>query len=112
MPAIARAVAAFVTCVRMTRMETATLDTELTIITRLVAPDEPFYPPEVARAILGLAFAPVDVDRMNELADKAQESELSPQEQVEVESYRRVGHWLSIMKSKARRSLAATRVEP
>jgi uncharacterized protein YnzC (UPF0291/DUF896 family) len=49
---------------------------------------------------------------MNELADKSQEGDLTPQEHVEVESYRRVGHWLSIMKSKSRQSLQAAGVQP
>jgi hypothetical protein len=88
-------------------METATLDSELSIITRLVAPERPTFAPEVARAILALSFPQEDVERMNELADKAEEGDLTPQEQVQIESYRRVGHWLSIMKSKARQSLNA-----
>jgi uncharacterized protein YnzC (UPF0291/DUF896 family) len=93
-------------------METATLDAELSIITRLVAPERAAFPPEVARAILTLSFPQEDVDRMNELADKSQEGDLTPQEHAEVESYRRVGHWLSIMKSKSRQSLQAAGVQP
>ena len=93
-------------------METSTLDTELSILTRLVSPEQPDFPPDVARAILSLSFPQQDIDRMNELADKVQESPLTGQECIEVESYRRVGHWLSIMKSKARRSLAVACVEP
>jgi len=93
-------------------METNTLDTELSIMTRLVSPEQPDFPPDVARAILCLSFPQQDMDRMNELADKGQEYPLTGQECVEVESYRRVGHWLSIMKSKARRSLAVGDVEP
>ncbi len=93
-------------------METSTLDTELSILTRLVSPERPDFPPDVARAILSLSFPQRDTDRMNELADKGQESPLTGQESIEVESYRRVGHWLSIMKSNARRSLVVADVEP
>jgi hypothetical protein len=93
-------------------METSSLDTELSILTRLVSQGQPDFPPDVARAILSLSFPQQDIDRMNELADKVQESPFIGQECSEVESYRRVGHWLSIMKSRARRSLAAAGMEP
>lgn len=51
-------------------METNALDTELSIMTRLVSPEQPDFPPDVARAILCLSFPQQDMDRMNELADK------------------------------------------
>ena len=42
---------------------------------------------------------------MQELSLKAQEGTLTPTEQGEVESYRRVGYWLGVLWSKARLSL-------
>jgi uncharacterized protein YnzC (UPF0291/DUF896 family) len=86
-------------------METATLDTELSIISRVVAPQRATFSPEVAHAILSLSFPQEDTHRMTQLADKSKEADLTAEEQVELESYRRVGHWLSMMKSKARQSL-------
>lgn len=89
-------------------MQTATLDTELSIISRVVAPQQATFRPEVANAILSLCFPQEDVDRMTQLADKSKEADLTAEEQIELESYRRVGHWLSTMKSKARQSLKAS----
>jgi hypothetical protein len=42
---------------------------------------------------------------MRELSAKAREGTLSAAEQMEINNYERVGHVLSLMKSKARRSL-------
>ena len=42
---------------------------------------------------------------MRELSEKAREGALTPAEQVEIDNYERAGHVLSLMKSKARRSL-------
>jgi hypothetical protein len=42
---------------------------------------------------------------MNELAERATMGTFTPEEQAELDSYERVGHLLSFLKSKARRSL-------
>jgi hypothetical protein len=42
---------------------------------------------------------------MHELALKAQEGQLTPEEEVAIDNYERVGMMLSILKSKARRVL-------
>jgi hypothetical protein len=44
---------------------------------------------------------------MDELAEKARQGSLSPEERAEADSYERVGHFVSLLKSKARRSLAS-----
>ncbi|SPE17872.1 hypothetical protein SBA5_1140004 [Candidatus Sulfotelmatomonas gaucii] len=59
-----------------------------------------------ARAILDLEFREDDKDRMRELSAKAQAGSLSADEQAAINNYERVGHILSLMKSKARRSLS------
>jgi hypothetical protein len=57
------------------------------------------------RAILELDFKKADKDRMRALLAKAKKGTLTAKEKVEIDKYERVGHMLSLMKSKARRSL-------
>ncbi len=47
---------------------------------------------------------------MRELLAKAKEGTLTANEEVEMDNYERVGHMLSLMKSKARRSLKGEKV--
>jgi hypothetical protein len=62
-----------------------------------------------ARALLALDFNRADKDRMRQLSAKAREGTLSPEEQVEINNYERVGHILNLIQSKARCSLKAGR---
>jgi len=55
------------------------------------------------REILKLEFNQTDKDRMRLLLAKAKNGTLTADEQVEMDSYERIGHLLSLMKSKARR---------
>jgi hypothetical protein len=80
---------------------------EVAIFSRVLQPDQATLSAAVARAILALSFLPADQDRMRELSAKAREGTLTPAEQTEINNYERVGHILSLMKSKARRSLKA-----
>src|SRR5215469_13889964 len=75
------------------------------IIGRLDKPDHSDFSPEAAREILSLQLSPQDQARAQALSIKAQEGTLTPDEQGEVESYRRIGYWLGILWSKARLSL-------
>jgi hypothetical protein len=79
--------------------------TEGAIWGRLLAPEDPTFSAEVARALLEFEFSREDKERMNELAAKAREGPLTASEQDEVDCYGRVGSVLGILKSKARRSL-------
>ena len=79
--------------------------TDAAIIGRLGKPDHSDFSPEVAREILSIQLSPADQKHMRRLSRKAQEGTLTPIEQGEVESYRRVGYWLGILWSKARLSL-------
>ena len=79
--------------------------TESDILARVIAPSEPTFDANVARAILALSFNAEDRSRMSELAQKANEGELSADEQHEIDVYERVGHFVSLIKSKARQSL-------
>jgi hypothetical protein len=80
---------------------------EVAIFGRLLEPEKPTLPAAAARAILALSFPEADQQRMRELSAKAREGTLTPDEQAEIDNYERVGHVLSLWKSKARRSLKA-----
>lgn len=76
---------------------------------RLLDPVSAELSPEAARYILGLQFPQSDIDRMQELAEKARAGALTLEEHIEMDNYERVGHVLSLMKSKARKSLKKAR---
>ena len=79
--------------------------TESAIWGRLLGAASPPISPEAARAILTIDFPQSDKDRMHELAEKARKGTLTPEEQDEIDSYGRIGSFISIMKSKARVAL-------
>jgi len=78
---------------------------EAAILSRVIDPDEPQLPAGMARLILCWEFPDADRRRMRELLEKAKASKLTRRERAEAENYERVGHFLSILKSKARTSL-------
>jgi len=80
---------------------------EADILTRVIAPEGASLEKHVAEAVLAMGFNAADKKRIDELAEKAREGVLNPDERVEAESYERVGHFISLLKSKARRSLAS-----
>ena len=84
---------------------TAMANNDVTIFGRLVGSSDAALTRSAARYLLALDFRPQDRQRMHELARKAQEGTLTPEEEIEIDSYERVGHLLSIWKSKARRAL-------
>jgi len=82
---------------------------EVAILSRVLESDKPTMPAAAARALLALDFNQADKDHMRQLSAKAREGTLSPQEQAEIDSYERVGHFLDLIQSKARCSLKAGR---
>jgi len=90
-------------------MEADTLSptTEAAIWTRIIHPDGEVSP-EAARAILRLEFDESEQRRMHQLAAKAQEGTLTPDEEYAIGNYERVGSMLAILKSKARKVLKRT----
>lgn len=80
---------------------------EAAIMRRLFEPSKPTFSVAAARAILAIDFLPDDKNRMNELAASARAGRLTSEEEREIDSYSRVGSLLSILKSKACRSLKA-----
>jgi hypothetical protein len=78
---------------------------EVDILSRVIAPENPSLERKVAEAVLAMAFTETDRIRIDELASRAQQGALSAEEQAEADSYERIGHFVSLLKSKARQSL-------
>lgn len=86
-------------------MTAVTTINEAEILSRVIAPEQPTLPPDTAKIILTFDFGKEDRERMSQLAEKASAGTLTPEEQAEIDCYERVGHFLSLLKSKARISL-------
>jgi hypothetical protein len=82
---------------------------EVTILGRLLGNDQGRMPAEMARYLLTLGFGVEDKSRMHDLAVRNQHDALSPSEREELFAFGKAGTVLSILKSKARRTL---RLEP
>ena len=89
-------------------MSVAATNSELSILRRIVEPEEGNFPPAAAEAILQLNFNPRDRLRMQVLLEKNRTGELTADEDEELENYCRVGRFLDLVRSKARQSLQAT----
>jgi hypothetical protein len=89
---------------------TRTRNSEVSILNRILRPNEPTFSPEAAQDILALDFEPADKDRMRQLSDKARAGTLTAEEDAEAGTYGLVGHLLNVMQSKlADRSIAIVR---
>src|SRR5262245_57607937 len=88
-----------------TIMNAETIINEAEILSRVIAPEQPTLPPDTAKIILTFDFGKEDRERMNLLAEKARAGTLAAEEQIELDCYERVGHFLSLLQSKARVSL-------
>jgi hypothetical protein len=78
---------------------------EAAILSRVIEPDRRQLSAGPARPILRWEFPDADRRRMHELLWKAKAKKLTRGEKAEAENYERVGHFLSILPSKARTSL-------
>jgi hypothetical protein len=65
--------------------------------------------PVAARALLKVRFSRQDLEQMNTLAAKARAGTLTPEEQIDLDTYERLGSLLDILHSKARMALKARR---
>lgn len=81
------------------------MDRQSGILERVIDPERGTLPPEFARYVLTLDFPPADQARYAELAERAQDGNLSTQEQAELDDYLHVNDFLMIVQSKARSSL-------
>ena len=79
------------------------------ILHRLLEPDSGNLAPEAARYLLSIDFPAADHERMEALAEKSQAGELLSDEREELEEYVRIGHFLALIQSTARKSLAQSR---
>lgn len=86
-------------------MSVAIETTEAAILSRVIRPRHGTWSKAAAESILRFDFPASDVRRMNNLAAKAREGVLSPDEEAELENYREVGRLLELLQSKARLSL-------
>jgi uncharacterized protein YnzC (UPF0291/DUF896 family) len=84
--------------------------TETAILSRAINPAQASLTPEAAQSILDIKLTESDVARRDELADKAREGTLTPEELNQLESYRHVGRILELMKAKARISLQKAKI--
>jgi hypothetical protein len=75
------------------------------IFSRIFETSQETLPPDLARYILGLGFSAADRGRMQELAAKNQQDNISPQELEELDNYITAGDILAIWQSKARQAL-------
>ena len=82
--------------------------TEADILTDVVAPNQPGFSAETARAILDLGFNDAARQKMGRLAAKNNQGTLTEAERREMENYVRVGTFLDLLQAKARVSLQET----
>jgi len=80
--------------------------TDADILNEVVSFGDARLAPETARAIMRWKFSDRAVERMRELALKANSGSLSGEESAELESYRRVGLLVDVARAKAASVLA------
>jgi hypothetical protein len=80
-------------------------ETEITIFARLLDNQSGRLSEDLARYLLQLGFSDSDKARMHDLAVRNQEDALSPAEREELLAFGKAGDLLSILKSRARRTL-------
>ena len=80
-------------------------DNEVTILARVFDDEHGLLPRELARAIVDVDFSERDKARMHDLAVHNQADTLSPSEKEELYGFAKAGTLLSILQSKARRTL-------
>jgi hypothetical protein len=82
---------------------------EALILDRLFEPMTRIMTPEFASRLIGLRADPVVQDRIDSLADKCNDGELTSDERAEYEMYVSFIDFMAILQAKARRLLAETR---
>jgi hypothetical protein len=75
------------------------------ILSRAILPGSAEYSVPMAQYLVDLTLADVDEERMNLLAAKARDGDLSDTEEAEIADYRELGHVLETIKSRARQTL-------
>ena len=80
-------------------------ETEVTILARVFDNERGLLPRGLARSVLDVDFSERDKARMHDLAVRNQADALSPEEKTELFAWAKAGTLLSILHSKARRTL-------
>jgi hypothetical protein len=75
------------------------------VLDRVLDPVMECFTPEVARRLADLRADPQLQARVDDLAEKANEGQLSAEEQGEYDRYREVYHLVTVLQAKARRFL-------
>ena len=89
----------------MSTASTHDRENEVTILARILGNGDGQLPQELARYILTLGFSDRDKARMHDLAVRNQEDALTPAENEEMHAFGKAGDLLSILKTKARRTI-------
>ena len=89
----------------MNTAATHAIETEVTILARILDNEDGKLPQDLARYILDRNVSERDKARMHGLAARNQEDALTPEERVELVGFAKATSLLSLLKSKARRSL-------
>ncbi len=84
---------------------THAVESEVSILARILGDERGELSEEIARHILGLGFSDRDRARMHDLAVRNQQDSLSPAEKEELLAFGKAGDLLAILKSRARRTL-------
>ena len=80
---------------------------DVQILQKAGAPDSPTLSIPVARALAAVSFASDQEAELDRLLDKNNAGTISKRERDILEGYGRVGNFLSLLKAKARSTLAA-----
>jgi hypothetical protein len=80
-------------------------NTEAAILARLIERGQEDLPRAAAEYLLSIRFMDRDKARMNELSELAQAGTLTPDQQVELDSYIHVSNLIATIQSRARRAL-------
>jgi hypothetical protein len=75
------------------------------LLDRVFSASKGKFPDELARQILDFHFPPEDRAKYLELSDKAQQGNLSKEEQSQLDDYLNVNDFLMVLKAKASESL-------
>jgi len=75
-------------------------------MSKMLEPLTESFGPETAKLFANLKATPEMAARLEVLADKCNEGELSTEERLEYENYVRVGNFFAILKAKGRKALS------
>jgi DICT domain-containing protein len=84
----------------------ASTEEEILTLDRVLDPVSRCLTPEVARRIVELRADPELQKRVDMLADRSAEGQLTPEERAEYETYVRASRFIAILQAKARKLLA------